>query len=444
MASLVDAEFDVLAAAQQSAKPGSNHERPIAYNGETFGALHWDAPGDPNAMLQAVDAIGSVLEHAVGREEAIDDLAEALSTNYEELNMLYALLPNVATKVREDDIGAALVEWAAQTLHCERVSLLALDPKRQELRVLASHGLPADVLHRPIPVSESIAGKSLSDEDFLVLGDISERPDLQGISRGTYDGAAFAVIRVPLQARGEPLGVLTATERIGDDEFTARDCKLLEGLSAIGASALLNCRLHAQMNRQMLSTIKALASAVDAKDQYTHAHSDRVSHLCVALAKRMKITDRETLRLIELAGLLHDIGKIGVPDAILSKTEKLTQQEYAVVKTHVDIGANIVSNVDGLDEVARAIKHHHERFDGLGYPAGLAGEDIPLASRLIAVSDAFDSLTSDRCYRKGTDTKRALSELNRFRGTQFDPALLDLFNQLAETSPELIAVSATA
>jgi putative nucleotidyltransferase with HDIG domain len=238
----------------------------------------------------------------------------------------------------------------------------------------------------------------------------------------------FAAIRVPLRARGLPVGVLAATERNDCGDFTSRDCKLLEGLSSMGAASLMHCRLQRTIQEQMMSTIRALALAVDAKDHYTHAHSDRVSRFCVIAARRMGITDGDMLRQIELAGVLHDIGKIASPDAVLSKSTRLTPQEYNdLVKTHVRVGAQIVGNVNGLEEVAAAILHHHERYDGQGYPDGLRGDEIPLTSRLVAVADTFDAMTSDRPYRKALSCAVAFAELEKCCRTQFDPDVVAAF-----------------
>jgi putative nucleotidyltransferase with HDIG domain len=232
---------------------------------------------------------------------------------------------------------------------------------------------------------------------------------------------------VPLRARGEALGILTATERIESADFTARDRKLLDALSAMGASALLNCRLRAALDKQLMSTIRALASAVDAKDHYTHDHSARVAELSVATARQLGITDDAAIREVELAAVLHDIGKIGIPDAVLAKVERLTAEEFTLVKNHVNIGARIVHQVPGLERVATAILHHHERFDGLGYPSGLSGDAIPVAARIITVADVFDCLTSERPYRKGISRPEALNEIEKCRGTQLDPAVVDAF-----------------
>jgi putative nucleotidyltransferase with HDIG domain len=188
----------------------------------------------------------------------------------------------------------------------------------------------------------------------------------------------------------------------------------------------------------MITTIQALASAIDAKDQYTHAHSARVAQLVLATARELGITDPETCREVELAGLLHDIGKIGIPDAILTKAGRLTPEEFATVQRHTEIGAGIVRKVEGMERVAQAVRHHHERYDGLGYPLGLARDAIPVTSRMIAIADVFDVLTSDRPYRKAVGVEEAVLEINRFRGTQFDPAIVDAFQRVISRELERV------
>lgn len=408
--------------------------KPIQYNGERVGQLVYGSESiDPAAEL-AASSISSFVEYMVERETAIGDLADEMIGSYEELNMLYTLLPNITARVRESEIGEALVEQTAQTLACRRVSLLVIDEDRRNLRVLASRGLPSDVREAVIPISGSVAERALSDDEVLMVNDINRCPDLKDRSRGQYCSTSFAMVRVPLKAGGERLGALTATERIRGDEFTARDRKLLEGLSAMGTSALLNCRLHATVNKQMIGTVQALASAVDAKDQYTHDHSSRVSGFCVEMARQMGIDDGRRLREIELAGLFHDIGKIGIPDAILSKPARLSAEEFELVKSHVHIGAEIVGKVKGLENAAKAVLHHHERQDGLGYPDGLAGDAIPMASKLIAVADTFDSLTSDRSYHRSINQDAAIRELQKCSATQFDPQVVEAFMTVVETA----------
>ncbi len=167
----------------------------------------------------------------------------------------------------------------------------------------------------------------------------------------------------------------------------------------------------------------ALARAVDAKDSYTRSHSQTVSQLAVLIAAELDL-DAARLARIRLAGLLHDVGKIGVPDAILSKPGKLTDEEYARMQAHSVLGYEIVSAAD-LPTEATWVRHHHERYDGRGYPDGLAGEAIPLESRIIFVADAFEAMSSDRPYRKAPGEKYALAELRRHAGTQFDQHIVD-------------------
>jgi putative nucleotidyltransferase with HDIG domain len=396
-------------------------ELPIRHDGRPAGRVLYTRDGP--RLEQAARAMSRVLEHMAGREAAVEDLAGALMNGYEELNVIYALLPAIATQIHESQIAEVLVDRAAETLQCGRVSLLLIDEERRNFKVLASRGLPAEVLNLTIPIVGTVAEQALMDNDMLVVNDSLWRPELTRLSRGRYDSDCFVVVRVPLRAQGQAVGVLSVTEKENGAEFTARDRKLLEGLSAMGASALLNCRLHASLDKQMMSTIEALACAVDAKDQYTHDHSGRVSRLCLAMAGKLGKPSEASRREIELGGLLHDIGKIGIPDAILSKPGGLVPEEFAVIRTHVKIGSDIVSRVRGLEPVARAILHHHERYDGLGYPGGLARDEIPLASMLIAAADTFDSLTSDRPYRKATSDEHALREIHRCKGTQFDPAV---------------------
>lgn len=179
-------------------------------------------------------------------------------------------------------------------------------------------------------------------------------------------------------------------------------------------------------NIQLLETIKSLALALEARDPYTLGHSEQVTAYSVAIAERMKLS-REEIERIREAGLLHDIGKIGITDAILLKPDRLTAEEYDKIKEHPEIGKRILAPVRSLADKIPFIYYHHERYDGKGYPEGLKGEKIPLGARIIAVADTFQAMTSDRPYRKALSRQIAIDELNHNKGTQFDPKIVDEF-----------------
>lgn len=181
-------------------------------------------------------------------------------------------------------------------------------------------------------------------------------------------------------------------------------------------------------------TIRAIIEALDAKDSYTLGRSRRVTYYSLKLAEKLGLSDAEHGR-IELAGLLHDIGMIGVSDDVLFKTERLTEDEFREIKSHVDHGVRILEDIKQLKEVINIIKYHHEHFDGNGYPYGIKGEEIPLSSRIIAIADAYDGMISNRAYRQAMTPEEAVSVLEHLAGKQFDPALVSVFK---EVLPEML------
>ena len=178
-------------------------------------------------------------------------------------------------------------------------------------------------------------------------------------------------------------------------------------------------------------TIKSIASALDAKDPYTHGHSLRVTLYSIILARKLEVPENQ-LEAIETAGLLHDIGKIAIPHAILCKPGKLTDDEFVIMKSHPVNSEKLISSIKRLHEVSPGVKHHHERWDGRGYPDGLAGENIPFSARVIAIADTYDAMTSTRSYRKALDHDIAIAEIEKCAGAQFDPVLAKKFVEIQD------------
>jgi HD-GYP domain-containing protein (c-di-GMP phosphodiesterase class II) len=190
-------------------------------------------------------------------------------------------------------------------------------------------------------------------------------------------------------------------------------------------------KLYTDMRQVHIETVRALTSAIEASDRYTRGHSERVTMYSVAIAREMRLSERR-VQMLEYAGFLHDMGKIGVRHEILLKPEKLTEDEWVIMRSHPSMGAKIVSGLHFLEGAREVVLHHHERYDGGGYPDGLRNADIPLEARIVKVADAFDAMMSDRPYRKSLGLERALAELQNGRGTEFDPAVVSVFVDLVE------------
>jgi putative nucleotidyltransferase with HDIG domain len=197
------------------------------------------------------------------------------------------------------------------------------------------------------------------------------------------------------------------------------------------------------LEQSALEAVESLNATVDAKDPYTAGHSQRVQRIAVALGEELGL-EREQLDVLRFAGLFHDIGKIGVPDAILTKPDRLTELEFEIVKRHPEDGARIVGRLHQLHSAVPAVLHHHERWDGHGYPHGLRGEGIPLEAAIVGLADAVDAMTTDRPYSAARSLEDATEEVVRNRGTQFAPAVVDAFVTLVEREPELFGTDPMA
>ena len=243
---------------------------------------------------------------------------------------------------------------------------------------------------------------------------------------------------VPLMHKGQPLALLTLGLKRGDLPYSSEDLTLLRTVAGQLAIATENAQLYGRMRDLYLSGIRTLAATVDAKDSYTHGHSERVAAYARAIALTMRLPQLE-VETIELAGLLHDIGKIGVPDAVLQKPGRLDPNERTLIEQHADLGARILSDNPALMPLVPLVRHHHERYDGGGYPSGLRGEEIPLGAAIICVADTFDTMTTDRPYRRAPGLAEARDEIIRCGGQQFDPRVVTAFLRASASPGWLLA-----
>lgn len=236
-------------------------------------------------------------------------------------------------------------------------------------------------------------------------------------------------ILFPLKTNEKFVGVLLLLRRSQHQSFSNLDLEIISTLSSQASISIENVRLYENIRSNYLSTIRAFALAVEAKDEYTHGHSENVMKYTMVLGRHLGMSDSE-LELVKYAGLLHDIGKIGISERILNKAGRLNPDEYDHIKKHPELGAKIISDVPFLKPLVPLVLHHHEFYNGAGYPFGLSGEEIPFGSRVLSVSDAYEAMTSDRPYRRSLSMDVALGILLEERGKQFDPNVVDAFLEI--------------
>ncbi|MBU0545370.1 MAG: response regulator [Proteobacteria bacterium] len=253
---------------------------------------------------------------------------------------------------------------------------------------------------------------------------VSENRCVEGLS-----GDIFSFMCVPLKIREKVFGLLTAYVTQGEVRFSEKDLYYLSFMTQNAAQAIENLALYENIYDNLFATLYGFVSVLDARDSYTQIHSNRVTDISIIIGRELGCTTEE-LDILNVAGRLHDIGKIGIRDEILLKPGKLTKEEFEKIKEHPLIGANIIKNLGFWEREIYIIKCHHERFDGTGYPDGLKGKEIPLLSRILSIADVYDALASDRPYRAMMDEKSILKYIQEGAGTQFDPELVEVFMKL--------------
>ena len=384
------------------------------------------------APLELIRLLGSRMASEI--EKTI--LLQASEQRSQRLEALVNIIQKISSTLDREQVLLCIIEAARDLLSVEASSLFLLDEETSELTLYISQH--TDKTHLPrlrIPPGKGIIGHVVATGETVCSHDVHQDgrhfPGIDQIT-GFQTRSLLAVpLRSPAvvlgQDRGEAeskiIGGLEAVNKI-NGIFTNEDAQLLSTLANQAATVLRLANLYADANELFLDTLKAITTAIDAKDPYTHGHSQRVSDFSVAIAKEMNLPP-EVIHHIRIGGLLHDVGKIGIPDGILTKPGRLTEDEFRKMKEHPAIGENIMGQVRMLKNELPALSEHHERFDGSGYPRGLTGEEISLVGRIVATADAFDAITSNRPYRQELSAEEALEILNEARGTHLDPQCVD-------------------
>jgi len=256
-------------------------------------------------------------------------------------------------------------------------------------------------------------------------------------SIGFKDKNWFKFIANPVQIKGESRGmflILSNTLRV---DYSTSDLKLLQALSGQISIIITNDELYYNLKNFLMNFVKTMVSAIEAKDSYTRGHSERVNKISIMIARAMGLSQKD-IENVSWASILHDVGKIGVSDKILTKPGSLNREEYNIVKTHPEKGYEIMRHIEQIQDALPGILYHQERYDGKGYPKGLKGKEIPLYARIIAIADTYDSITSSRAYRACNTHINAIREINRISGTQLDSEIVRVFKEICKTQPDFI------
>jgi len=387
-------------------------------------AQRW-SDGFRDGCVRSLVALGQVAGVALDTLRTFEEG----NTNFHEMRVLHQISLEITSKLDPGSVAKSLVERATELMggFCGAV-YLASEESDDLTRV-------AGVLSGEYPWGETI-----KICDWLASHVVSKGISTIISGRHLLEGAAVhwsenrpapAAICAPLRWQGETKGAVLVLVEGGAGPPASDDLQLLRLMANQAAIAVQNSRLYSQANRLFVESIGALSDAIEIRDAYTAGHAQQIALYCLAIAEELALPQKEQ-ELLHFAALLHDIGKIGVSDAILRKPDRLSAHELVEMRRHSAIGARVAKRIEKLRPVVPIIYHHHERYDGTGYPEGLKGEAIPLLARVLTVADALGAMTSDRPYRQAFSIERALDEIRKASGSQFDPVVVEaLFRALA-------------
>ncbi len=310
---------------------------------------------------------------------------------------------------------------AAETLTAaEASSLLLYDPETDELFFEVATGEKGEQVKQVrIKRGQGFAGYVLATGEALLVNDVASDPRHAKVVDQQSGFVTRNLIAVPLRIGETVKGVLEVLNS-REGHFASADVAALQTLSTLCAIAIDKAQAHQALQELFWDLVRAMVSMLDARNPYTRGHSERVTEFSVAIAQEMGLSEVDCER-IRLSALLHDIGKVGIPDAILLKDGRLTEEEFAIMKRHPEIGYRILEPIDQMRPYLAGVRYHHERLSGKGYPLGLKGDEIPLDARIIAVADVFDALTSDRPYRTALAPTAAIEIIRKDTPNDIDP-----------------------
>ncbi|MEO0095330.1 MAG: HD domain-containing phosphohydrolase [candidate division WOR-3 bacterium] len=368
-----------------------------------------------NGKVQGIMGIATdITEHK--------ELTMELSKMVKELYLLQQISQEISSILDLELLLQHIVRHLKETLNYERAAVALIDERTKQLVIRAAEKPYSKKMQSRLRLNlgKGITGYVAKTGKPYIANDVSKNHHYY-----IFDKKTQSEIAVPLKIGEKVIGVINI-ESYKKNTFSERDLELLTLVANQASIAIQNSELYSSLKQSYLDSIKTLVSAIEAKDPYTSGHSERVRKYALKIARKLKLSPEE-IEELDYAGCLHDIGKIGISDSLLTKPTQLTKEEYEMVKEHPIIGHNILKHAHHLAGACEIIKYEHERYDGNGYPNGLKKNQIPIGARIIAVADAYDAMTTDRPYRRALSKKEAIKRLKECSGTQFDPKVVKAF-----------------
>lgn len=341
----------------------------------------------------------------------LDAVTRSLIQSYEEVALLHRISSGMQVTQQPEDFFQRITHDLRMVLNVQQLWVfLKPEEDASEIRLAASDG--------PLNIDTSQANllwkrtseKSESPMGVLIESSLSDHETLASVAIKRNDNV---------------MGIIVAVNKNEHQPFDSIDIKMLTSVASESAVYLENFTLYQDLQDLMMGSLKALTNSIDAKDPYTCGHSERVAVISRWLGQQIGL-DEKKIRDAYLGGLLHDVGKIGISESILTKLGKLTEQEFSEIKKHPEIGAKILKDIKPLREVNKAVLTHHERLNGSGYPHNLTDDEIPMIGKIVGLADSFDAMINNRCYRAAFSLSEVLEEIHRCRDTHYDPKLVDL------------------
>ena len=368
------------------------------------------------------------------RNVRLDDLRKLnrkLEDKIRELSILYTISETMNGNEGEFVVFDVLTNLAAKIVNADKVLFLLHDRRSNELLLRNSYGfehLPC--INQAITLEADFYSR-LFEQGETVCIDHGEEPYPCNLRTSSCPVEDRCFMLSPLVIRGERFGLLVLSRPSELSMFNPSEKNFIELMLKKASLNIENNALYESLYSNLVSTLRSLVHTIEAKDVYTQQHSDRVTQIAVKVAQSL-VCSEEEIETVRFAGVLHDIGKIGISDSILQKKGSLTDEEYTIIKTHPVVGERILEPLGMMPLEKAIIRHHHERWDGRGYPDGLKEERIPFLARIVALADAYDAMTSNRVYRRALSHEKAVQEIERNSGSQFDPGVVSAFFKLCD------------